>query len=301
MSGFSEDWLGLREPADFAARPPQLLQWLEHTLESKHSLRALDLATGTGSNLRYLATRLGSAQQWTLTDHDPALLAAIPARLAAWAREHKLEVEVDGEEVRVQGPALDCRIESRGVDLAREIGTLDLAGLQLVTTAALLDLVSEQWLATLVRRCRASGTAVLFALSYDGRIVFSQPQPEDDRIVGLVNQHQRTDKGFGLALGPDAGIRAMALLNEAGYQTKCMNSDWRLGPRDRQLQTELVIGWSAAAMEIAPQESALIAGWRERRLRHIAEGHSRLEVGHLDVAGFVPGTHPKAASPLRTG
>jgi hypothetical protein len=236
-----------------------------------------------------------------LTDHDPALLAAIPARLGAWAREHRLEVQVEKEKVHLQGSSLDCRIESRGVDLAREIEALDFAGLQLVTTAALLDLVSEQWLATLVRRCRASGAAVLFALSYDGRIVFSQPQPEDDRIVDRVNQHQRTDKGFGRALGPDAGVRTLALLNEAGYQTKCMNSDWRLGPRDRQLQTELVMGWAAAATEIAPQESGLIAGWRERRLRHIAEGHSRLEVGHLDVAGVLPGTHPKAASPPRTG
>ena len=52
--------------------------------------------------------------------------------------------------------------------------------------------------------CAASGAAALFALSYDGRIDCSPEDPDDAAIVALVNEHQRTDKGFGPALGPDA-------------------------------------------------------------------------------------------------
>ena len=87
MTGFSADWLGLREPADTAARPPDLVDWIAPSLPRDRSVHVLDLATGTGSNLRYLAPRLGGLQQWVLADHDPALLGAMPERLAAWRQE----------------------------------------------------------------------------------------------------------------------------------------------------------------------------------------------------------------------
>jgi len=72
----------------------------------------------------------------------------------------------------------------------------------LVTASALLDLVSEDWLAALAARCRESGAAILFALSYDGRIRCSPEEPNDATICALVNEHQRTDKGFGTRARP---------------------------------------------------------------------------------------------------
>ncbi len=54
-------------------------------------------------------------------------------------------------------------------------------GRALVTASALLDLVSERWLRALAARCAGHGAAVLFALSYDGRIVCSPEDPDDGR------------------------------------------------------------------------------------------------------------------------
>ncbi len=38
------------------------------------SLQAVDLGTGTGSNIRYLASRLGGEQRWVAVDNDPTLI-----------------------------------------------------------------------------------------------------------------------------------------------------------------------------------------------------------------------------------
>lgn len=265
MGSFSAEWLALREPADHAARAtPSLLRWLLPSLPAARPLRVLDLACGTGSNLRYLAPRLGAGQSWTVVDHDPLLLAAIPREFAG------------------------CRIESRRLDLALDLDSIDFPSFDLVTTSALLDLVSESWLASLVRLCRDSRAAVLFALSYNGHMSF-EPAVKDDGIVhSLFNRHQRTDKGFGPALGSDAANATMALLEQAGYDVRADSTDWVLKDDQRALQSELIAGCAAAAAELEPAAKDSIEAWLEQRLSVNAAGHARIRVGHQDIAGRVP-------------
>jgi hypothetical protein len=260
MSGFSAAWLALREPADAAARSEAVVSFVIGGPEraAPRNGRLLDLGGGTGSNIRYLSSRLPSPQQWTLVDDDPALVAQAPAGVTA----HR-------------------------ADLNTVVNDAELfLGAALVTASALLDLVSEPWLAMLVLRCRAADVPVLFALSYDGRIVCHPEEPEDDEVRRLVNEHQKRDKGFGPALGPDAAAKAVAMLRAAGYTTKNAQSDWKLEPDARDLQRELVAGWASAASEIAPARRAVIDGWRSRRVAHIEAGRSRIVVGHEDVAGI---------------
>jgi len=254
MSGFSAEWLALREPADAAARSSGLVGFVARPG------RLLDLGGGTGSNIRYLASRLPSPQMWTLVDDDAALIAKAPPNVLT----HR-------------------------ADLNRVLDDHDLfEGCALVTASALLDLVSERWLAKLVLRCRAAGASMLFALNYDGRIVCSPEDPDDALVQRLVNEHQKTDKGFGPALGPDAGARAVQLMTAAGYTVRQQRSDWKLTADMRRLHLELISGWAAAASAIAPASAGAIAAWRARRVAHVDAGRCRILVGHIDVAA-VPG------------
>jgi hypothetical protein len=261
MSGFSAAWLALREPIDAVARSRVLAAAAAGSLGPSRPVRALDLATGTGSNVRFLAGYLPFEQEWLLVDSDERLLQQLPSRL----------------------PRL--RFDAKIVDLDRLEQAAIVEGRALVTASALLDLVSERWLAMLVRECAPAGATVLFALSYDGRILLSPEDPEDARLRDLVNAHQRTDKGFGPALGPDAVVRAEEHFARAGYRMRRESSDWVLGDDHPQLQRELIEGWAAAASEIAPADSREIAGWRERRLGHVAAGRSAVVVGHVDLLG----------------
>jgi SAM-dependent methyltransferase len=270
MSAFTADWLALREPADRAARSVRLTRAIAAALPKKTPLHVLDLASGTGSNMRYLTTHLSRDQQWLLVDHDPALLARVSARSRADEADH--------------------RFETRQLDLAAlDVSACDIfEGRALVTAAALLDLVSESWLRALAARCRARGAAVLFALSYDGRIQCSPADPEDEGIRALVNRHQRTDKGFGPALGPDAAGAAERCFANLGYQVQREPSDWVLPPESERLQRQVIEGWADAAMMIAPDRSVAVRDWLARRLAHVGSGRSQLVVGHQDLAGWIP-------------
>jgi len=261
-------WLALREPADTAARSAALTQAIVDRLPHDRPLRIVDLGSGTGSNLRYLSSRLPVPQHWLAVDRDPDLLAEVPARRGA------------------------CDVET----LCRNLGGPDdlddpvlFAGRHLVTASALLDLVSDRWLRVLAERCRAGGAAALFVLNYNGRSRCTPVEAEDDAVRDLMNRHQRTnDKGFGRAAGPDASDCAERWFAAAGYQVRRESSDWTLAPEQSGLQRQLIEGWAQAAEEIAPQDAPMIRRWLARRLAHVESGRSHVVVRHDDLAAWLP-------------
>ena len=256
MSGFSPEWLALREPADAAARSLELTRQIAGVCAAHDVVRVLDLGAGTGSNARFLGARLGGRQEWLLIDNDADLLT------------------------RAGRPSCVADLN----ELSPEWFT----DRHLVTASALLDLVSEAWLHQLVDQCARARANTLFVLNYDGRITYSPADDEDEAVRSLVNEHQRRDKGFGPALGPESPARADALLRERGYQVSRARSDWLVGADQQALQQELIAGWARAAAEQAPSRAARIDAWRARRAAHVGAGTSRLLVGHEDVAA-IPG------------
>jgi hypothetical protein len=290
MDNSLSDWLELREPADIAARSRGLVQTVAGALDASGTLHVLDLGTGTGSNLRYVAPLLAGRQHWLVIDRDCALLSLLPGLMSSWgtAREYKVG-SISNQECVIRGEQLDCHVETRSLNL----GSLDapeiFAGRQLVVASALLDLVSESWLRALASRCREVGAAALFALTYNGSFVCSPAEPEDEMIRDLLNRHQKTDKGLGgLAAGPDAASCAVRCFTDVGYRVWKHASDWTLGSSEHELQRRLIDGWAVAAVELAPDSASQIAAWRARRIGHVDACVSRISVGHFDVAACPP-------------
>lgn len=283
MSGFSPEWLALREPADAAARAPTLCDALPRS--DDRPLDVVDLGAGTGANLRWLAPRLGGRQRWRLVDDDPAVLAAVPDALRAWADHGRLACTETPRGLEIAGDTFACEIELVETDVRRGLDRCmpDRGGL--VTASALLDLVSNDWLRRLAARCAEAEASILLGLTYDGRIRCEPPEPGDERVRALVNRHQHRDKGFGPALGPDAATRVIDVFAAHGYTLRAETADWRLGREARALQRALLAGWRDAAVEVAPDDAPAIDAWLARRLEHVDRGRSRLVVGHIDVAG----------------
>jgi len=273
---------------------PALRACLHRAPAQGRTCGVIDLGCGTGANLRALAPRLGGAQRWTLVDHDRALLDAMPQAVGDWARAGGQRVHgsgghffLDGDAAQLGGSAMQAAVEPLNVDIARGLDALPFEFARLVTCSALLDLVSESWLAALVDRCRAHGVALLCALSVDGRVEWSPRDPLDDAVHALFTAHQAGDKGFGgAALGSAALPRAAALLRSAGYRVSEARSDWEIdaarGANDMAMLRAMVDGIAAAAGEQSPSARESVVGtWQARR--HAAIAGSRLVVGHCDL------------------
>jgi hypothetical protein len=281
-------WLQLREPADAVARSERLTRIIADSLAGTEPIRVLDLATGTGANLRYLAPHLPRLQHWLVVDRNPVVLARLPALTSSWgvARQYDVRTHVSGCDIH--GERLECHVETRQLDLGSLTDEEIFAGRHLVTASALLDLVSQRWLSELAARCRAAGAAALFTITYNGRSCCSPSEPEDDVIRDLLNRHQHTDKGLGgVAAGPDAVECVVRCFSDAGYRVETDPSDWSLGSAEHELQRRLIEGWAEAATEMRADPST-IARWRDRRIAHVDTGRSRIVVGHHDVAALAP-------------
>ena len=257
---FSADWLALREPYDRRARNPSVLDAVIAWLAHKKAVRIVDLACGTGSTMRALASKIPVLQHWQLVDNNLSLLARASEIKPTWG-------------VTLGTIPLDI-----GYDLEAALdGPVDL-----VTTSALLDLVSETWLERLVTEIAARKIPIYAALTYDGRAEIRPPNPRDAAMIEAVNAHQRGDKGFGPALGPAAANTAITRFESLGYSIVQGSADWHFDETDREIQREVFSGWASVARETGNLPLADIVTWLTFRRDEIAAGRSSLRVGHTD-------------------
>jgi hypothetical protein len=256
---FSAAWLTLREPYDLRARNPAVIDALLAAFDGRSSVAVADLACGTGSTLRALTPRLPVRQSWRLFDNDLSLLARAP-----------------------QSSPPSLNVTTVPVDLNRDLEAALDGPVDLVTTSALLDLVSDAWLERLAVEAAARRLPVYAALSYDGRIEMAPADAADEAMVAAVNAHQRTDKGFGPALGPAAAKAAVERFERVGYSVVQGLSDWRFAPDDREIQTEILSGWAMAAREVGTVALTDVVAWLTRRRDLVTAGRSSIRVGHID-------------------
>lgn len=256
---FSAAWLELREPYDLRARNTTVIEAVAAALGDRPSVTIVDIACGTGSTLRALSPRIKARQNWRLADNDLSLLARTPP----------------------SSPP-NINVVTTPVDLNLDVEAALDGPVDLVTTSALLDLVSGEWLERFAVETAARRLPVYAALSYDGRIEITPADAADQKIIAAVNAHQRTDKGFGPALGPAAAKAAVAMFERVGYSVVQGTADWVFEADDRDIQLEVLSGWAAAGREMDNVPLPDVAGWLTRRRERVAAGRSSIRVGHVD-------------------
>jgi hypothetical protein len=274
VSGFSADWLALREPADHWARNRELLARLREGFARREAITVVDLGCGAGSNLRACAAHLPARQAWTLADHNPALLEAARDGLSEWAEA----AERFSGGLRLRRGGKDIEVRFLGADLAQGAGPVLDGSPDLVTAAALFDLVSAAWIEGFAAEVARRQAVFYTALTVDGTERWSPPHPADAEVLAAFHAHQARDKGFGPAAGPRATALLEAAFRAAGYEVQTAPSPWRLGAESAALVRELAEGTATAAGETGQVPEATVRAWLEARLQGAA-----CEIGHRDL------------------
>jgi len=273
VTAFSAEWLALREPADQRARNPEVLTALRARFAAHDAVTVVDLGCGTGSNLRATAPHLAPRQSWRLIDHDTTLLTAARERLVQWADS----AEPVGDALHMSKGA--CRLEVSFVkaDLASDLDTLLAGPADLVTAAALFDLVSIAWIERFARIVVSRHAAFYTALTYNGAEAWDPPHAADAAILAAFHAHQGRDKGFGTSAGPHATDALARDFLALGYDVETGVSPWRLGSDESALARELAVGIAQAVRETGHVSEEEVAAWLVAR----ASGAS-CTIGHSD-------------------
>jgi len=261
----ARSWLALREPADAAARAPDLVERLVRALPPTGRRVIHDLACGTGAMGRWLGPLLPGPQHWVLRDLDQDLLAVALQE--------------------VPGPAADgaaVTVEARHADVTR-LRADDLAGATVITASALLDLLTEDELTALVANCAGAGCPILLTLSVVGRVDLTPADPVDRRVAAAFDAHQRRLTERGCLLGPDAVAFAVEQFGRLGAEVFVGPSPWRLDARQGDLTAEWFTGWVSAACEQQVELAAKTELYTRRRLAQAAAGRLAVMVDHADI------------------
>jgi trans-aconitate methyltransferase len=258
-------WLALREPADAAARATELVEELRQHLPATGRRLIHDLGCGTGAMGRWLAPLLPGPQRWVTHDRDPDLLQATAAD--------------------PPGPAADgarVRVEARQTDITR-LRPEELADATVITASALLDLLTVDELAELVRVCVGARCPALLTLTVVGRVELSPSDPLDHRVAAAFDAHQRRMTERGRLLGPDAVAAALEEFGRMGAEVLVAPSRWRLGAEHAEMAAEWLTGWVAAAREQHVELGAVVGNYTDRRLAQARAGQLAVTVEHADL------------------
>jgi hypothetical protein len=264
-NGVSREWLVLREPADAAARAPDLVDRLRKLPPVSGRWMIHDLGGGTGAMGRWLAPLLPGPQHWVLHDRDADLLeaaVAVPPGRAA-----------DGAAVT---------LEARCSDVTR-LNSRDVADATLITASSLLDLLTEEELARLIDVCAGPGCPVLLTLSVVARVELTPAHPLDRRVAAAFDAHQRRVTERGRLLGPDAVAFAVERFDRLGADVRVRPSPWRLCASQAALAVEWFTGWVDAACEQEVELAADAEPYSRLRLVQAAAGELAVIVDHADL------------------
>lgn len=272
----SVDWLALREEADARSRSRPLAMEVARMLRPPVTVH--DLGSGTGSMMRWLTARLPGAQTWVLHDWNHELLEHAATQHAA-SQDAVAQPAGDGT-----GMPTVVRTNVAHLGLLREE---DLAGASLVTTSALLDVLTRDEVEAIVRACVATGAPALFSLTVTGRVEIDPVDPGDRVFEAAFNDHQRRT-GDRRLLGPDAVGVVAGLFRSAGWSVRVADSPWRLADADLVLIQEWMGGWLAAAVEERPALQEWAEEYGRTRAGQLAAGSLRVVVHHEDLLAWPP-------------
>jgi len=278
MSGFSAEWLSVREPADRASCNNMVKRAMLDYLKTIHgktlpNLSVIDLGCGTGSNLRGLAPFLGRQQSWTLVDYDPMLLSAAREALIDWADEVIVD---DDQNFEIKHNDHTINIQFLQADLMKSYTDVLDKQPDLVTAAAFFDLVSVDWL---MQFAQALKSPLYTVLTYNGVEKWLPPHPTDEAVLNAFVDHQQTDKGFGSAAGPHAAQALISALKACLFVVSQGLSNWALSKSDHQTLIRLLAkGIAQAVVETGQVKQTDVNEWLDSRSR--AEG---CEIGHIDI------------------
>ncbi len=273
MSGFSPEWLALREPVDHRSRDAALAAELQAAFAGRASAAIVDLGCGTGSNVRGTFHLLPAEQHWTLVDYDPRLLAAARTTLAQWAGVNPLP---QGDALNLTHSGKRLHVTFRQADLNTGLDAALGPAPDLITASAFFDLCSERFISRLATAIAARRAAFFTVLTYNGEQTWTPTHPADDMMRQSFCAHQLSDKGFGASSGPSAPGALARAFRAAGYRVSDGDSPWRLGPADLPLITDLASGFAAAVAETGTVHADVIASWS-------AVARTGANVGHTDT------------------
>lgn len=281
---FSSSWIEMRQVYDMQARSPLLFEYLDK-LPTTENINLLDLYCGSGSFLVWSIKNNINYKKCVLIDYDIKLLKSIKRNIKSVIEPHlKIQSNTNNLDLLIKNNKEiisnikiiknDCNKYNKGYDKY-----------QLISFSAVLDLMSKSTINNILKIAK-SDCALYFSLCFNGKVKWTPSNTMDKYILSFFNNHQRSDKGFGLALGCKSIEYISKLAKSRDLSIKIKESPWQIknhSEMDKIFLNRYILDTKKSLFHMEGIDRKILKLWYEQKKYEIDNKKISLYVGHNDI------------------
>ena len=283
-TGFDTNWLDERFSFDNKARNLNVEKTCFSHLNKKNNLKLIDIGSGSGSSCVYLMKKLPQNQKWTFIELNPNLAKASLIRLEKVALDNNWLAHRSQNMLIIEAPKKTIQIKVINASFLELDTLLDLSKVDLVTAAAVFDLLSKKMLQDFLNLLLANKVALLATINYAG-MAFHPAEVADIHFANLYGKHMLRPRDFGQSTGPNCSRVMMNFYQKKGIAAICGASNWLVRPTDKKMHHFLLQYFNDAIPEMLTEEIEQVEfkQWMNKKNELLKSGKLQMEVFHFDI------------------
>ena len=280
---FSKSWINMRVEYDNYSRSNILSNYLnKNNLVSDMEL--IDMCCGSGNFLIWLIKKDLSFNEYTLIDNDINLLKSIRSNLKRnCSKNIKIKSNTNNMNLILSRDNLNSRVSIKRSDCDKF--SYKTKKFHVISYSAVLDLMSKSSIIKALKKVN-NLNIIYFSLCFDGTVKWTPTNTFDKYILSFFNHHQRTDKGFGTALGSKSIDFVKRCANKQDMQITIKNSPWIIDNKsykDKTFMNRYLLDIKKALFHMEGIDRDILRTWYKDKKNDIDNKSIKLYVGHQDI------------------
>ena len=274
----------MRIPYDHESRSHVLIDFLEkYNKENKFNL--IDMCSGSGSFLIWSIKRGLFFKKNILIDNDINLLKSVKSNLRQYLKN------ISNIKSNTNNMNLIINYNNTDVSYVNIIkyncDNYKVKDSQpyVISYSAAIDLMSKRSIDNSFKLIK-NNNVLFFSLCFDGKVKWTPSHPYDKYVLSFFNNHQQSDKGFGMALGYKSINYIKKKANKLGLEIKIRNSPWIVkneSQDDTVFMKRYLLDIKKSLFHMDGIDKKMLRQWYADKSKNIECNKVKLTVGHKDM------------------
>ena len=281
---FSKSWINMRVDYDNISRSTVLVDHI-NKLSQEDDIDLIDLYCGSGNFLIWSLDKNILFNNCILVDHDIKLLKSIKSNLRTHLR-----------------PMYNIQSNTNNLDflLKKNSKTLSTISIKkndcdsyiysseryhVISYSAALDIMPKPSIVNALKRIKKNNILYL-SLCFNGQVRWTPTNTFDKYILTFFNNHQRSDKGFGKALGSKSIEFIKQKADKLNLNITVKNSPWIIKnkfEKDKVFMKRYLLDIKKSLLHMEGIDKDILRKWYQDKKSEIDNKKIQLYVGHNDI------------------